>query len=144
MIVGSYFPLLYYFFYCDPFWMVFYMSLIALLGVATLLVSWLPWFQHPQYAPLRALTFVSLGSTCLLMIPHFLALDPTPYGCLLRMLFMGMTYICGAVCLFFFSSSLFPLSPSGFLIFIFFFFFFLLFSGSLCDKCPRKVVPRRI
>ena len=32
MIVGSYFPLLYYFFYCDEFWMVFYMSLVACLG----------------------------------------------------------------------------------------------------------------
>lgn len=97
LIVGSCFPVLYHIFQCRPNLMVFYMGLMTILGGITLTISWLPWFDAPQYSTLRALTFIGLGCAGVVMLPHFFYMNPVPVEMLIRLGVMASLYIGGAV-----------------------------------------------
>lgn len=61
LIVTSFYPAVYYGFLCYPWLRFLYLLSTTLLGVATLCVSLLPFFQQPGYQKLRAGVFIALG-----------------------------------------------------------------------------------
>merc|ERR1712112_77318 len=71
LIVGSYVPFTYYGFYCHDTARRVYLSTIALLTVATTVVTMADRFATPTYRPVRALLFVCLGCFGLLPTWHF-------------------------------------------------------------------------
>ncbi len=57
MIVGCYYPPLYYLFKCQPTAQVVYLVLITLLGVIGVYISMSPTFASPKYRAVRASKF---------------------------------------------------------------------------------------
>jgi len=75
LIAGSYFPWLYYGFYCNAVWQMVYLTTIVLLGSATFLVSLLEFFSDPKYNLLRMIIFLSFGAFCIVPNIHLLYLN---------------------------------------------------------------------
>lgn len=61
LISTSFCPPVYYSFMCHPFFCNLYLSFIALLGVATVMVSLLPVFDRPEYRNIRTGLFLGMG-----------------------------------------------------------------------------------
>ncbi|VFR00010.1 unnamed protein product [Cuscuta campestris] len=61
LISSSFYPPVFYSFMCHPFFCNLYLSLITLLGIATIIVSLLPVFQNPEYRSFRAAMFFTMG-----------------------------------------------------------------------------------
>eukprot|EP00211_Chloroparvula_japonica_P006000 CAMPEP_0119135252 /NCGR_PEP_ID=MMETSP1310-20130426/18923_1 /TAXON_ID=464262 /ORGANISM="Genus nov. species nov., Strain RCC2339" /LENGTH=370 /DNA_ID=CAMNT_0007126119 /DNA_START=48 /DNA_END=1160 /DNA_ORIENTATION=+ len=97
LIVGSCFPVFNYVFSCFPYWHIFFLCMMTFLGVVTLVFSWLPFFQQPQYNWVRALTFVGLAMAGVLAFPGFLIRDTIPWAGLSLISLMGFMYLSGAV-----------------------------------------------
>lgn len=53
LVLGSYFPPVFYGFYCFPFWQRLYISSISLLGTVTLIAPWFPFFHSQRYLAIR-------------------------------------------------------------------------------------------
>ncbi|KAK7398472.1 hypothetical protein QQX98_012159 [Neonectria punicea] len=70
LIVGSYFPALYYGFFCKPHLMEVYLWSICLLGLGCGLVSWIERFRTPTWRPYRTLMFVALGLSGVVPVIH--------------------------------------------------------------------------
>ncbi|KAI5462823.1 mPR-like GPCR protein [Mariannaea sp. PMI_226] len=70
LIVGSYFPALYYGFFCKPYLMEMYLSAICLLGVGCTIVSWVERFRTPAWRPYRAGIFIALGLSGVVPVIH--------------------------------------------------------------------------
>ncbi|KAJ2785759.1 hypothetical protein H4R18_000305 [Coemansia javaensis] len=100
LIVGSCVPMFCYMFYCHPRLKMFYLALITGLGVLTAYVTVSPRFGTPDYRPLRAVTFVSLGLSGIIPTIHSMLLFGWEYTLnavqFRYMLMMGATYIAGA------------------------------------------------
>lgn len=65
LIMGSFVPWLYYGFYCDFQPKVIYLSVVILLGIASIVVSLWDKFSEPEYRSLRAGAFFLLfGCSC--------------------------------------------------------------------------------
>ena len=62
LIVASFYPVVYYSFYCLPELRDFYLSCVTCLGVAALIPTILPRFQKPSWTPIRAALFTALAS----------------------------------------------------------------------------------
>jgi len=61
LIVGSFYPAIYYVFYCDTATKVVYLTTITILGALTLFVCVPAKFQGPEFRPVRAVVFSALG-----------------------------------------------------------------------------------
>ena len=98
LIITSYYPVLFHFFACAPFWGVFYMGCITALGGLAIAVSWIPFFQHPHYVVMRGMLFIGVGLFALVPIPHVLAYVPYSVMREMYVIFgtMGFLYISGA------------------------------------------------
>ncbi|KAK1831898.1 hemolysin-III related-domain-containing protein [Podospora conica] len=101
LIVGSYVPAMYYGLFCHPDLMTCGLSMIALLGLGCLTVSWLDTFRTPAWRPYRALMFVGLGLSGVVPILYMLATDSTYSELNERMglnwvILQGAMYIFGA------------------------------------------------
>lgn len=100
LIVGSYVPALYYGFRCHPHLLELYLSMICILGLGCLAVSWIDRFRSPAWRPYRAMMFVGLGLSGVIPVAHavvsdgFVALDER-MG-LRWVLLQGGMYIFGA------------------------------------------------
>lgn len=70
MIVGSFFPPLYYGFYCNPGWRLLYMLSISSLGFVGIIVSTLPVFATPRYRVVRTIFFVGFACFAIVPVPH--------------------------------------------------------------------------
>lgn len=103
LIVASFYPVIYYSFYCLPELRDFYLLCITILGVTTLIPTVLPKFQKPSWTPIRAMLFVSLASFGVFPWFHNVffvwKVVPTPiwHGFFLEIA-MGVAYISGAFC----------------------------------------------
>jgi len=99
MIVGSYYPCIYYTLRCHPAVSILHLSLISIAGAIGILVSMMPVFQAPRFRVLRVLVFVAVGLYILILLPHiwFLYGFGQIWPLLWRLLIMGALYICGAV-----------------------------------------------
>ncbi|KLO13316.1 HlyIII-domain-containing protein [Schizopora paradoxa] len=72
MIVGSFFPCLYYAFYCDSHLQTFYMSLIVLSGAGATYVVLSPEYGKPSHIGARTKVFIGLGLSAVIPISHAL------------------------------------------------------------------------
>jgi adiponectin receptor len=53
LVLGSYFPPVFYGFYCFPFWQRLYITSISLLGTVTLVTPWFRFFHSQRYLAIR-------------------------------------------------------------------------------------------
>ncbi|ORY87980.1 putative membrane protein [Protomyces lactucae-debilis] len=68
MILGSFFPSVYYGHYCDPHLIQFYLSLLSGFGFLTLCVTLMDRFRTPLWRPFRAGMFIVLGLSALIPV----------------------------------------------------------------------------
>jgi len=101
LIVASFYPVVYYSFYCVPGLRTFYLSVMSAFGVAVLIISLMDRFQAPQYTPYRAVLFSGLGACGAFPILHQTFFTwrvvPTPMIVTFWLeLLMGACYLMGA------------------------------------------------
>ncbi|CEF60745.1 Adiponectin receptor protein [Strongyloides ratti] len=75
LIIGSFIPWIYYGFYCRALPKVTYITMIAILGVAAVVVSLWDKFSEPKFRPYRALVFVLMGMSGVFPAIHFIMTD---------------------------------------------------------------------
>ncbi|GAB4852363.1 Heptahelical transmembrane protein 4 [Ancistrocladus abbreviatus] len=100
LIATSFYPPVYYSFMCNPFFLHLYLGFITVLGIATIVISLLPFFQNPEFRSIRAALFFGMGVSGVAPILHKLilygdqpeALQTTSYE-----LLMGALYGAGAL-----------------------------------------------
>jgi len=99
MIVGSYFPPLYYGFGCHNVERIVYLVLVSLFGVAGVCVSMFPVFATPRFRVVRTVFFIIFGWFAVFPMPHmaFLFGFALMWPLMWRELIMGITYVLGAV-----------------------------------------------
>ena len=102
LIVASFYPVVYYSFYCVPGLRDFYLTASTAFGVAVLTVTLMDRFQAPRYTPLRAVLFSSLGACGAFPILHQTLFTwrvvPTPMIVTFYLeLLMGACYLLGAM-----------------------------------------------
>lgn len=101
MILGSFFPSVYYGYYCEPAKAQFYLTLLSGFGFLTLCVTLMDRFRTPTWRPFRAGMFVVLGLSALIPVIaavmakgiETVARDMSLYETSLQ----GIMYITGAV-----------------------------------------------
>ena len=97
LIVASFYPVVFYSFYCVPLVRDTYLTVMSAFGVMTLCVTLAERFQDAKYSPLRAALFSSLGGLGSFPILHqtWFVWDkkPTPIAVMLWLeLLMGACY----------------------------------------------------
>lgn len=102
LIVASFYPVVFYSFYCVPLVRDAYLAVMTAFGVLTLGVTLADRFQDAKYSPLRAALFSCLGGLGSFPILHqtwfVWAEKPTPVAVMLWLeLLMGACYLSGAV-----------------------------------------------
>jgi len=99
MIVGSYYPPLYYGFSCYPTWKIVYLSSITFIGGIGVVVSCVPVFATPRFRIVRTVFFIIFGSFAIFPIPHLWVLNGLKYfwPIILGELAMGSLYLIGAI-----------------------------------------------
>jgi len=100
MIVGSYYPPLYFVLKnCVPTLMQVHLSIITALGVVGICVTLIPAFQGPKYRTFRAVFFIIFGMYIIIPLPHMLYLLGFDYvwPIVWRLAIMGALYITGAI-----------------------------------------------
>ncbi|KAG0052196.1 hypothetical protein BGZ83_002883 [Gryganskiella cystojenkinii] len=101
LIVGSFYPAIFYGFYCFKTWQIMYISLISLFGAATIVAVIRPEFRQPQYRWIRSCLFLAMGLSSVFPVIHALVI----YGSALAqkaialnyMVCMGASYVIGAL-----------------------------------------------
>jgi len=99
MIVGSYYPPLYYGFKCFPIWRDVYLSAITFLGVIGIIVSCIPIFASPRFRVTRTVFFVVFGCFALVPVPHLWAMNGLHHfwPIVVGEFYMGALYLVGAI-----------------------------------------------
>eukprot|EP01119_Soliformovum_irregulare_P002562 TRINITY_DN1280_c0_g1_i1.p1 TRINITY_DN1280_c0_g1~~TRINITY_DN1280_c0_g1_i1.p1 ORF type:complete len:308 (+),score=43.51 TRINITY_DN1280_c0_g1_i1:140-925(+) len=99
MIVGSYYPPMYYGFVCQPDLQVTYLVLISVLGIVGVSVSMVPMFASARFRVFRTVFFLIFGFFAVIPVPHMLILNgiSTWWPVLLGLIVMGSLYTIGAV-----------------------------------------------
>ncbi|XP_072991881.1 heptahelical transmembrane protein ADIPOR3-like isoform X1 [Typha latifolia] len=100
LIATSFYPPVYYSFMCHPFFCNLYLSVITILGIATIAASLFPVFQNPEFRTIRASLFFGMGVSGVVPVLHKLiifrhrpeAVHTTGYEIL-----MGVLYGLGAL-----------------------------------------------
>ncbi|KAI8372253.1 hemolysin-III related-domain-containing protein [Choanephora cucurbitarum] len=101
LIVGSFFPVVYYGFHCHHIFQVIYLTTIVILGSITAAITLMKHFRSPAYRWVRACLFMALGLFGLIPTLHGIWV----YGLnnsfktvsLGHMILMACTYIAGAI-----------------------------------------------
>ncbi|KAJ2956473.1 hypothetical protein NQZ79_g7652 [Umbelopsis isabellina] len=101
LILGSYYPMVYYGFYCHPYLQIFYMTSISIIGFATGCVTMMKHFRTPTYRWMRTSLFLAMGLSGIIPIGHGvitfglkMALTSISLG---HMIAMGAFYVVGAL-----------------------------------------------
>ncbi|KAF0520764.1 putative hemolysin-III channel protein Izh2 [Gigaspora margarita] len=101
LITGSFYPVIYYGFFCNEYLKIFYLSFITILAIATTFLAVSPKFRHPQFRWFRTSLFLSMGLSAVIPLTHAVIL----YGIelcffvisLKWLLLTGILYIIGAL-----------------------------------------------
>ncbi|KAG0048050.1 hypothetical protein BGZ83_006938 [Gryganskiella cystojenkinii] len=101
LIVGSFYPAIFYGFYCHKTFQIMYISLISIFGAATIIVVLRPKFRTPQFRWVRSGLFLAMGLSGLFPVVHGIVI----YGfamaqravALNYMFCMGAAYVFGAL-----------------------------------------------
>ncbi|KAE8693363.1 Heptahelical transmembrane protein ADIPOR3 [Hibiscus syriacus] len=100
LISTSFYPPVYYSFICEPFFLNLYLGFITVLGVATIMFSFLPGFHRPEFRTLRASLFFGMGMSGVAPIVHKLTLfwnQPEALHTTWYEVAMGILYGAGAL-----------------------------------------------
>lgn len=101
LIAGSFYPMIYYSFYCHPWILRTYLTTISVMAAITFTVSLIPAFGTPKYLVARTCIFLSLGFFGVIpvghLIWHFGLFDPHVTVMLGPLLLMGLLYTSGAI-----------------------------------------------
>ncbi|KAG0257451.1 hypothetical protein DFQ27_005142 [Actinomortierella ambigua] len=101
LIVGSFYPAIFYGFYCYPTWQIMYISLISVFGLLTIVAVVRPKFRTPQYRWVRSCLFLAMGLSGLFPVIHGIILYGFPLAreavALDYMFCMGASYVIGAL-----------------------------------------------
>ncbi|KAF9100490.1 hypothetical protein BGX27_000370 [Mortierella sp. AM989] len=101
LIVGSAYPAIFYGFYCHQTFQIVYISVISVLGGATVIATMQKRFQIPQFRWVRSLLFLALGLSGLCPIIHGIVLYDFPLAqkaaALNYMFSMGAAYVFGVL-----------------------------------------------
>ncbi|XP_050212327.1 heptahelical transmembrane protein 3 isoform X2 [Mercurialis annua] len=98
MIVCSFFPPIYYAFYCNPFPRIFYITSITVVGILAMITLLAPAFSSARYRPFRATLFLFMGLSGVIPAVHVVCLhwgNPHIYVSLGYELLMGLLYAIG-------------------------------------------------
>ncbi|GJJ73392.1 adiponectin receptor [Entomortierella parvispora] len=101
LIVGSFYPAIFYAFYCHQTFQIMYIAMISTFGAATIVVVLRPKFRTPQFRWVRSGLFLAMGLSGLFPVVHGIIL----YGfamaqraiALNYMFCMGAAYVLGAL-----------------------------------------------
>ncbi|KAF9149990.1 hypothetical protein BG015_008197 [Linnemannia schmuckeri] len=101
LITGSFYPAIFYGFYCFRTFQIMYIAMISIFGGATIIAVTKPIFRTPQYRWIRSCLFLAMGLSAVFPVVHGLVL----YGFQLArkaialdyMLLMGFFYVLGAI-----------------------------------------------
>ncbi|KAG0303698.1 hypothetical protein BGZ98_006395 [Dissophora globulifera] len=101
LIAGSFYPAIFYGFYCFPVWQITYIAMITVFGAATIVTVIRPKFRTPQYRWVRSCMFLAMGLSAVFPVIHGIIL----YGLDLAhraislnyMVVMGSSYVFGAL-----------------------------------------------
>ncbi|OQR91663.1 adiponectin receptor protein [Achlya hypogyna] len=100
LIAGSFYPLIYYSFYCHPYLRTFYLATISLLAGATFAMSLIPRFSTLEYLYIRTCIFIGLGLFGVIPVTHLCLLfgvyDEHVTVVLGPLVLMAFLYIFGA------------------------------------------------
>ncbi|KAF8474478.1 HlyIII-domain-containing protein [Russula ochroleuca] len=72
LIIGSFYPCVYYGFYCEPHYKIGYMLLITLAGLAAAYIVLNPEYRKPTHRHARTRIFIALGLCSILPVCHLL------------------------------------------------------------------------
>ncbi|TMW63886.1 hypothetical protein Poli38472_014796 [Pythium oligandrum] len=101
MIAGSFYPMIYYSFYCHPWILRLYLTAISVMAALTFAVTLVPAFSTPKYLFMRTAIFLSLGFFGLVPISHLIwqfgLFDPHVTVMIGPLLLMGLLYTLGAI-----------------------------------------------
>ncbi|RAL37290.1 hypothetical protein DM860_004212 [Cuscuta australis] len=98
MIVTSFFPPIYYVFWCSPHWQVLYLSGITTMGICTVITLLSPAFSTAKHRSFRAFLFMAMGLSGLVPAIHAVLVnwdDPRRNMTLAYEGAMGLFYITG-------------------------------------------------
>lgn len=70
LIVTSFYPSIYYYFMCAPFWRDFYLATTTAMGAAVVAVSYVSWLQATRFRVLRASLYAGLGLWGVVPVAH--------------------------------------------------------------------------
>ncbi|GAB2267485.1 Casein kinase I hhp2 [Dionaea muscipula] len=99
MIVCSFYAPIYYAFYCQPYWGLFYLTSITVLGVLAIVTLLAPSLSAPQYRSFRTSLFLAMGFSGVIPAAHAVALywdHPQILVALCYEIAMGIIYGIGA------------------------------------------------
>ncbi|KAF9101934.1 hypothetical protein BGX29_005132 [Mortierella sp. GBA35] len=101
LIAGSFYPAIFYGFYCFRTWQIVYISMISIFGGATVIAVTKPIFRTPQYRWIRSCLFLAMGLSAIFPVIHGLVLYGIPLArkaiALDYMVCMGASYVVGAL-----------------------------------------------
>ncbi|KAH6917946.1 hemolysin-III related-domain-containing protein, partial [Coprinopsis sp. MPI-PUGE-AT-0042] len=102
LIVGSFFPSIYYGFFCDPHLQAFYLSAITVMGVGAACIVLNPEYAKPTHRVARTSVFVGLGLCAVAPVGHLLLTTHGIHELMIHMgfrwlLLSGVLYLVGAV-----------------------------------------------
>mmetsp|Transcript_26001 Transcript_26001/g.46012 ORF Transcript_26001/g.46012 Transcript_26001/m.46012 type:complete len:377 (-) Transcript_26001:6656-7786(-) len=97
LIAGSYYPVIFYIFYCQPMLIWTYLICITVFSVIVFILAMAPFFQQPQYRHVRGLSFLALGLLGLVPFSHMLVLPGIGHfsSAIAWFLMMGLCYVVG-------------------------------------------------
>ncbi|KAG0238535.1 hypothetical protein BGW42_004297 [Actinomortierella wolfii] len=101
LIVGSFYPAIFYGFYCHSTWQIMYISMISVFGMLTIIAVIRPKFRTPQFRWVRSCLFLAMGLSGLFPIVHGIIIYGFPLAreavALNYMFCMGASYVIGAL-----------------------------------------------
>lgn len=101
LIAGSFYPVIYYSFYCHPTLLRLYLTTITTLSAFTFVVSLVPAFATPKWLLFRTCIFLALGFFGLIPVGHLVyqygLFDPHVTVMIGPLLLMGALYTMGAI-----------------------------------------------
>ncbi|GMH16615.1 hypothetical protein Nepgr_018456 [Nepenthes gracilis] len=99
MIVCSFFAPIYYAFHCQPYWRLFYLASITMLGILAIITLLAPSLSSPHFRSFRASLFLTMGFSGVIPAVHVAALHwdhPQVFAALGYEIAMGILYAVGA------------------------------------------------
>ncbi|KAJ8528134.1 hypothetical protein K7X08_021826 [Anisodus acutangulus] len=100
MIICSFFAPVYYTFCCQPYWRLFYLTSITIVGILVIITLFAPSLTSGKFRSFRAALFLAMGFSGVIPAAHAVSLyfhHPQVLAALVYEIAMGLLYAAGAV-----------------------------------------------